>query len=219
MRRAQALCSLVLALWGVPAPAAAAGGMELVVSLGAGVFVPTRDNWFVVNNPVFGMTGLGVDTLRPGVDLELALSAWWGVFGAQVGVGYLAASYDETSVAVVPVTALLRLRLPLGSFAPYLEGGGGIGFTSATTPELVIGGTYPSPVASYGASALEWLAGVGAELDLGSFRLGGSVRYVWVERSALSSSSSVPLRYANPGMRFDLDGFTATVNAGYRFGL
>ncbi len=206
-----------LAAWTAPSRAAAGDGMELVVSLAAGAYVPTRDNGFIVNNPVYGMTGIGVDTLRPGVDLELALSAWWGVFGAQVGVGYLTASWEQTSVGSVPVTALLRLRLPLGSVAPYLEGGAGVCFTSATTPGPLQPGGYPAPPASFSATTLEWVAGVGADLDLGPLRLGAAVRYVWVDPNPISAQGG-PFGYSS-SMRFDLDGLTATVNVGYRFPL
>lgn len=199
---------------------AAADPLELLVSLGSGVYVPTRDNGFAAYDPgVYGSPGLAVDRLRPGVDLEVAVSAWWGHLGAQLGVGYLTASWEQTSVGTVPISALLRARLPLGPVAPYLEGGGGISFTSATAPALpYLAPPAVPPAVSSSATTLEWIAGVGAELDLGSIRFGASVRYLWFDPHPLSSSSGAPLRYAT-GMRFLLDGVTAGVSVGYRFPL
>ncbi len=211
-----AVAAAALAVAAAPAPAAGEGP-ELVLSLGAGIYVPTQDNGFIVNDPAYGMTGLGVATLRPGVDLEVALGAWWGLFGAQIGVGYLSASQAETSVGTLPVTALLRVRLPLRSVSPYVEGGAGICFASATTPGPAPPGAYPAPLASYAATTLEWIAGVGAELGLGSLRLGASARYLWIDPSALSAAASVPL--GSRGVRFALDGLTATVSVGYQFPL
>jgi len=100
-----------VALAAVAAPSLAAGdGMELVLSLGAGVYVPTRDNGGFVYDPVSGMTGLAVHALQPGVDLELAVSAWWGFFGAQVGVGAPALPDLERPPAGVEAAAHLGLE-------------------------------------------------------------------------------------------------------------
>lgn len=219
MRPGSASALAALALLATATPRAAAGeGMELVLSLGAGVYVPTWDNRFVVYDPaIFGAPGLAVDTLQPGVDLELAVSAWWGLFGAQIGVGYLGASWDQTGVDVVPVTALLRVRLPLGSFAPYLEGGAGVCFTSSTTlGGGLIGGISPPTAVTFTATTLEWIAGAGVDLDLGSVRVGASVRYLWFDPSPISAQGG-PLQLRYDSMRFTLDGLTAAGSVGYRF--
>lgn len=219
MRPGSASALAALALLATATPRAAAGeGMELVLSLGAGVYVPTWDNLFVVYDPaIFGAPGFAVDTLQPGVDLELAVSAWWGLFGAQIGVGYLGASWDQTGVDVVPVTGLLRVRLPLGSFAPYLEGGAGVCFTSSTTlGGGVIGGISPPTAVTFTATTLEWIAGAGVDLDLGPVRLGASVRYLWFDPSPISAQGGGPLQLRYDSMRFTLDGLTAAVSVGYR---
>lgn len=215
-RGAAALAALALALLAAPSRASAGDGTELVLSFGAGVYVPTQNNGGFVYDPVSGMTGLAVHALEPGVDLELAVSAWWGLFGAQLGVGYLAASWEQTSVGIVPVTALLRVRLPLGSFAPYLEGGAGVCFTSVSSPAQGPGGGAPAavPPSSATATALEWIAGAGVDVAVGPLRLGVSARYLWVDREPMSVQGDPLLRYRS-GVR--LDGLTATVGVGYRF--
>ncbi len=77
----------------------------------------------------------GFDHVDPGGDLELAVGRWFvPALGGELAVGWYSAEGDRISTAhdemsFVPVTATVKVAIPLGRFRPYALGGGGAYWT------------------------------------------------------------------------------------------
>ena len=125
---------------------------------------------------------------------ELALGTDLGMFGVEIGTGYMTTENDVIDVTSIPILLTGRLQFPIDIFCPYLLGGIGLYFT-----DMEPRGLESENETNFGAHA-----GAGAEVRLQQLILGIEARYIWV----------------NPDYNdvdVDLNGYTVTGNIGYRF--
>ncbi len=143
---------------------------------------------------------------KTGFDGEIAVGHYFmPIFGIEVGIGYFeskgspAAEPGSTKLKVVPVLVSAKLFLPLGPIEPYGEAGIGHYFT-----DLDVSGNLGSfSGSSKGTYGVHLGAGLNFNLT-DSFFLGAEGRYIW----AKPEYGGQPVR---------LDGFTATINLGFRY--
>ena len=166
-----------------------------------GVYSPSDS--YDLNNFNGGST-THLDTAT-GFNGELAFGHYFvPIFGIELGIGYFesegspAAEPGSTKLKVVPVLASAKIFIPLGPFEPYGEAGIGAYFT-----ELEVNGNLGnfsgSSKVTYGTHA-----GVGLNINLSdTFFLGAEGRYIWAKPEF-------------GGQPVKLDGYTATINLGFR---
>lgn len=206
MKRESALILvLAAALIGItPPPALAAEAQKFTnyLVLKGGIYSPSQS--FDLNNFNGGST-THLDS-ESGFNGEAAIGAYVFPFLAiELGGGYFeskgtpAVPPGETKLKVFPVVATGKALLPLGWIEPYGELGIG-----AYIADLEVSGNLGSFT---GATKVAFgvHAGGGVNVNFSqSFFMGVEGRYLWAEPSF-------------GGQDIKLDGFTTTVNLGYRF--
>ncbi len=143
---------------------------------------------------------------KTGFNGELAFGHYFlPIFGLELGAGYFeskgspAAEPGATTLKVVPVRASAKVFLPLGPIEPYGEAGIGAYFTKLEVSGNLGSFSGESKV-TYGLHA-----GVGLNINLtNTFFLGAEGRYIWAKPEF-------------GGQPVKLDGFTATINLGFRY--
>jgi len=174
-----------------PAAAAAEEGPFYLVLKG-GAYFPT------VSNAISAVTA---GDFKTGYTIELGGGVDFGAIGLQLSAGYLHTTATNATVTGWPLLGLLRLRLPIFFIVPYLEGGVGAFFSSAT-----ISGTSASAQVDF-----QGVVGGGVDLLFGPVIVGAEARYLWV--SPTFTAPTIPTGSAN----VKLDGVTLTANLGWRF--
>ncbi len=168
----------------------------------AGVYSPSES--YDLSNFNGGSTS-HLDT-KTGFNGEIAFGHYFApVFGIELGIGYFeskgspAAEPGSTTLKAVPVLASAKVFLPFGPIEPYGEAGIGAYFTDLEVSGN-LGNFRGSSKVTYGVHV-----GVGLNLDLSdSFFLGAEGRYIWA-------------RPEFGGQPVDLNGFTATIDIGFRY--
>ena len=167
-----------------------------------GVYSPSES--YNLNNFNGGITS-HLDT-KTGFDGEIAFGHYFlPIFGIELGAGYFeskgspAAEPGSTTLRVVPVLASAKVFLPLGPIEPYGEAGIGAYFTKLEVSGN-LGSFSGSSKVTYGVHA-----GVGLNLNFtDTFFLGAEGRYI----RAKPEFGGQPVK---------LNGFTATIDLGFRY--
>ena len=126
---------------------------------------------------------------------ELAGGVNWGIFGTELGVGYLKAENSLMELKTVPILLSGKLQIPVLFLAPYVRGGVGAYYS-----ELEL----KSGEGKGGQWSAGYHGGLGVDFRLGPFLLG-------IEGTYLSTKPNF-----NAG-EVTLDGVTVTGNLGFRF--
>lgn len=143
---------------------------------------------------------------RNGFNGEIAFGRHYGpVFGTEFGIGYFenerfpGVGPGRTQLEALPVLLSAKLFLPIGPIEPYGEFGVGAYFTKFEV-ENPVGGNRVFREVDYGTHA-----GVGVNINFtDTFYVGLEGRYRWVEPEY-------------DGRELKLDGYTATLNLGFRY--
>jgi opacity protein-like surface antigen len=167
-----------------------------------GIYSPSES--FDLNNFNGGST-THLDT-KTGFDGEIAVGHYFlPIFGIELGAGYFeskgspAAEPGSTRLKVVPVIASAKVFLPLGPIEPYGEAGIGAYFTKLEVSDN-LGSFSGSSEVTYGVHM-----GVGLNINLtDTFFLGAEGRYIWAKPEF-------------GGQPVNLNGFTATIDLGFRY--
>ncbi|HUJ17962.1 MAG TPA: outer membrane beta-barrel protein [Nitrospirota bacterium] len=143
---------------------------------------------------------------KNGFDGEIAFGHYFfPIFGIEFGAGYFEsksappAEPGQTRLKVVPVQLSGKLFLPLGPFEPYAEAGIGAYFTKFEV-QGNLGSFNGTSRVTYG---IHWGAGLNFNFT-DSFFMGLEGRYI----KAKPEYGGQPVR---------LDGYTATLNLGFRY--
>jgi opacity protein-like surface antigen len=143
---------------------------------------------------------------KKGFNGEIGFGHHYGpVFGTEFGIGYFenksvpAFGPGETKLEALPVLLSAKLFLPLGPIEPYAEAGVGAYFTVLEV-EGTVGGDRRFREVDFGTHA-----GAGVNINFtDAMYLGVQGRYRWV-------------RPDYDGQDVRLDGYTATLNLGFRY--
>jgi hypothetical protein len=125
---------------------------------------------------------------------ELGLGLDIGIFGLEIGAGYMKTENELLEVETIPLLATGKLQLPILFVYPYLEAGAGAYFSDI---DPVIGD-------SDDQTDIGYHAGLGVDFRLDRLLLGVEARYLWIESE-----------YENEDL--NLDGLIVTGNVGFRF--
>ena len=169
-----------------------------------GVYSPS--DTYDINNFNNGVNITSHIDPKTGFNGEIAFGHYFlPIFGIELGAGYFeskgspAAEPGTTKLKVVPILASAKVFIPLGPIEPYGEAGIGAYFTKLEVSGN-LGSFSGSSKVTYGVHA-----GVGLNFNLSdSFFLGAEGRYI----RAKPEFGGQPVK---------LNGFTATINLGFRY--
>ena len=168
----------------------------LVVSAGPGLADIVPKSYLALKGGYFSPTGdFQGDKLNGGPYWELAGGFNWGIFGAELGAGYLRAENARADIQTVPILLSGKLQLPLVILALYARGGVGAYYTELDLKSGEGKGT-------------KWSGGYHGGLGI-DFRLGPVL--VGIEGTYLATRPNF-----NVG-EVTLDGVAVTGNLGFRF--
>jgi hypothetical protein len=125
----------------------------------------------------------------------LAGGVHWGILGAELGVGYLAAENSKVDIKTVPILLSGKLRIPILFVVPYARGGIGAYYSDVN---------FKAGGGSGGTWSTGYHGGLGVDFRLGPVILG-------VEGTYLAVSPTVNER------NITLDGLSVTGRVGFRF--
>lgn len=181
-----------------------AAEQDTYVALKAGIYSPQEDPFKDFDTGINGEIALGT-YLTPNYVLELGV----GYFESE-GSGVIVAPGNviipaDGELSVIPVTLNLKYLYPMGRFDPYAEAGAGVYVADA---DVSGGGIDLSDrYTNIGA-----FLGVGFNIDISrTLFLGMEGRYHWVREHEFTLGQVT--------QNAEIDGFTATVNLGYRYGI
>lgn len=137
--------------------------------------------------------------------VDLGLGGYWGIFGLQLSAGYRTTGSQDLDVHTFPIILLARARLPLGFFAPYVEGGGGVAISTASFDKVIQGAN------SSTKTALELQGGAGVDFYLGALILGAELKYLWLNPEFNITGATV----ANTTQKLNMSGITLQAYIGY----
>jgi len=137
--------------------------------------------------------------------IDLGLGGYWGIFGLQLSGGYRTTGSQDLDVHTWPLILLARARLPLGFFAPYVEGGGGVAISTATFDKVVNGAS------SSTKTALELQGGGGVDFYLGPLIVGAELKYLWLKPSFNVTTTTAQ----NFTQELNMSGITVQAYIGY----
>ncbi|MBI5583498.1 MAG: outer membrane beta-barrel protein [Deltaproteobacteria bacterium] len=168
----------------------------LSVSTGPGFADILPKSYLALKGGYFSPTGdFQGDKLDGGPYWELAGGFNWGIFGAELGVGYLKTENSRADIQTVPILLSGKLQLPLLFMAPYARGGVGAYYTELDLKSGEGKGT-------------KWSGGYHGGLGI-DFRLGPVL--VGIEGTYLATKPNFEVGEVT------LDGVTLTGMVGFRF--
>jgi hypothetical protein len=136
--------------------------------------------------------------------LDLGIGGYWGIFGLQLSGGYRTTGSGDLDVHTWPIVLLARARLPLGFFAPYVEGGGGVAISTASFDKVIQGAS------SSTKTALELQGGGGVDFYIGPLILGAELKYIW-----LNPEFEVTAGTGTQNQKLNMSGITVQAYIGY----
>jgi hypothetical protein len=147
---------------------------------------------------------------------DLGLGADWGIFGVQLSGGYFttgttvntSVGSGKLDVRAFPFLLIARVRLPLGTLAPYLQGGAGVAVSVASF-DKVFAGAVPGTQVDF-----EVVGGAGLDVYLGSLVLGAEGKYLWLNPSFTVTGAT---NVADFTQRLNMSGIAFEVYVGYRW--
>jgi hypothetical protein len=169
--------------------------MLLLLFSGQAAFSQPK-GYMVLKGGYFSPTGdFGGDHLTGAPYGELAGGFNWGLFGAELGVGYLKADNSLVDIKTVPILLSGKMQISILFMAPYVRGGVGAYYS-----ELEL----KSGEGKGGKWSTGYHGGLGIDFRLGPVILG-------IEGTYLATKADF-----NAG-EVTLDGVTVTGNVGFRF--
>lgn len=169
----------------------------------AGIFLAqaarAEGNYLVLKGGFYTPDSNDLNDFDSGFDGEVAFGHDFARnLGAEFGVGYFQSENNlpggDVKLEVIPVTATIKAKLPIDVIE--LFAGAGLGAYNAD----IEAGAASSSDTAFGFHAV---AGASADLSQNAF-LGAEFRYLWAEASF-------------DGIDVELDGYTTTLNLGFRF--